>query len=427
MESEGESGKTDRGLIVCVGNYAELIKQAALKPTKSIDMIKIKPLNMAEKVSKMAVASILLFSFASFSYSLESLEDTELSDVSGAGIAIALNDFRYEMAPTSYIEFSHNCSSAIDANCVPDAAAGALRLYGLTISKETTATGLQRNWRGNQTACNSSSAFGGATCAKSDDPIKVLASVYDPILFRVTNEKKAIAGSAVAQSVDAFELVMPKNSDPFKVSMFMAMQAGNTTSAGGLQMQTVLDHIKLSSTSAGCALGTTPGTVCTGLLTATNFRVFSVPTTATIAAKELGMVLDLRFEGSLGFSVRQEINGVVSNNTGCTLSSCKDSLFGSTPAMDGSEGLVFKDVKMNLSLGRSYYQPITFAGDAANPGGFVVEIQRLQSANAADLYDNNRSNISVGSVRMGSGSNPVDLGSINVSSFNIQHLKITTL
>ena len=41
---------------------------------------------------------------AALSLDLTPLSDSELESVSGAGIAVALEDFRYMMAPTSYME-----------------------------------------------------------------------------------------------------------------------------------------------------------------------------------------------------------------------------------------------------------------------------------------------------------------------------------
>lgn len=268
---------------------------------------------------------------------LTAIDDSSLAEVTGEGIAMALQDFRLATDPHSYIE-------AIGTT--PPSGApfklGNGRWYGLSL----TGTGAGTMWNGS--ACTGS---GDLSCPIGTAGVPWLAPFDNPFILRVFNYNK-INYQGASQDWTVFESLMPTNHDPFRQAFWGEIEAlnGDGSVAGVLQSQAIMANVNLGGTRV---------------------RLFQ---TANTADPTLGLTADWRLKGDFRFSVAQTADSANTIKT--------------PPKFDNVEGMYFKNVDTFLPLGQLHYQAVTLNDLAsADDGNFVVELTPISSSQSAIYND----------------------------------------
>lgn len=276
---------------------------------------------------------------------LESISDTALDQVQGAGIAVGLHNLKATMGPSTYIEATGVASAFPQAD---------VRWYGLSVSATGTAGVSQ--WSGACTATISLSCpIGGA--------VTNLAYDYDPFVLRAFDYSAVDAAGTPGTNRTVLELLWPtrlvtgggfNRHDLFKLAFWgeIRVAADNTRR---LQSQTILDRLSMAGSQ---------------------FRLFQ----HSGSDNTLGMQSLLKLSGDLRFSVNQ--------------TAASPNAYGQIPAFTTTEGLYFNNVSTYLPLGQLHYMsmilddtvPGSTAGApvAAQDGDFVIELTRVP--NDADAY-----------------------------------------
>lgn len=269
--------------------------------------------------------------------SLTAIDDDSLSEVTGEGIAVALQDFRLATDPHSYIE-------AIGTT--PPSGApfklGNGRWYGLSM----TGTGAGTMWDGS--ACTGS---GDLSCPVGTAGVPWLAPFDNPFILRVFNYNK-LNYQGASQDWTVFESLVPTNHDPFRQAFWGEIEAlnGDGSVAGVLQSQSIMTNVNLGGTRV---------------------RLFQ---TANTADPTLGLTADWRLKGNFRFSVAQAAGSPNAIKT--------------PPKFDNNEGLYYKNVDTFLPLGQLHYQAVTLNDLASvDDGNFVIELTPISSSQSAIYND----------------------------------------
>lgn len=344
-----------------------------------------------------AVSAMLAYSLPSMA--MEEMAEEDLRDASGAGIALALDDFSFRMAPTSYIEMTG--SIPVGAAATAGWKRGDLRYYGLSMTGGERTNGV--DWY-------SPAAAGAGTCAPGTDglgcalgvaPINDFASVYNPYLIRVfqyagynyegTACLGALVGGACSQVTTAsptvYEFIGPSKGDPWRWSFWGQLDLG------------VGQAWKTQTTAGGCLNGATTNITYCGLRSQsiilgnnfttyrpdyaggyisenkpTKFQLLQTPTD-NVLEQSLSLVYESRLSGDFRFSVGQKNFGTNALNV--------------VPDFNDTEGLYFKNVNAFLPLGQLNYQTLVFRSapkvGGVNTGDFILELTPI--ANAAVVYN----------------------------------------
>ncbi len=348
-------------------------------------------------MTRVAVLAAVLF--AGTSQALEELPEDELSSISGAGIAIALDDFRFAMAPTSYIELTGTNTALANWD------RGDVRYYGLTFSA---ASGPGETWYGN--ACS-----GDLSCPIGTNAVANFAPVVNPYVARVFQyQGYDFQGNLVSPTV--FELIGPSQSDDWRFAFWGEIQSdrGGANDAT-LQSQTIINGKPITADGRPAVL-----------------QLMQVADTAD---PTFGIVYESALSGDFRFSVAQDGGEPANGNQ-------------EVPAFDPQEGLYFRNVDAYLPLGRLHHQALVLDSTPANDGNFVIELTRLPDVPA--VYNDYYADASAaGYVRWGTfdmsiagnsqtnglyfiepvaaGGAVVNLGTSRIEGIQMQHLKITSL
>ena len=155
-----------------------------IRGKKMIDMTMLVPRRPGRVLWQRTLAAMSLM-LAMGAHALVAMDDAELSSQTGGGIAIALQDIEFLMAPTSYIEATPSTT-----NLPSGAYAADLRWYGLSM------TGDGNTGNGNAGSATGSTQWNGACapisgsgniCPLGTTPVVDFASVYNPFVLRVFN------------------------------------------------------------------------------------------------------------------------------------------------------------------------------------------------------------------------------------------------
>lgn len=374
-------------------------------------------------------------------FALESLDDGAMSDVSGAGVVFALDDFSFRMAPTSYIELigSPATGTAVTAGWKR----GDARYYGLSMTYgggcnagtgpgtgadcvgAANSTGV--DWFGNSnTALSVANALqfpmGRKATPGTTNPFGVVgfASVFNPYILRVFQYPGYNAAgtylNTAANMPTVLEFVGPSKSDTFRWAFWGELEIGRGTAWAS---STATSGFDLSGAAVGG--GTQPGCLAAGngntaycglqsqtiiLGTATSsgqqwtgtgytaapaqrkpaiLRLMQTDDTSTGApagSKTLGLTYQSSLSGDFRFSVAQ------------TSTPASPNTLHRVPSFNTLEGLHFKNVDAFLPLGYLHYQALiasgvstTAAGTAFQQNGnFVLELSRIPDV--ANVYNN---------------------------------------
>ena len=306
-------------------------------------------------------ALVGLMPMAGYGVAMQALSDDEMEDVSGAGIAVALENFRYMMAPTSYMEQvgvtppdactgSGNVASNI--NCWRR---GDLRWYGINLSG---ATGAGGHW--NEAACDAGAS--GLDCPRGG-PIIDFSPFDNPYIMRswspvgMAHDGTLINTDPENPTKTIYEYLAPTNQPDYTLSFWGEIEVGATRNPAlqPLSAGSGIDLLKSQTIIRGNAAGSI-------------FRLFKY--TESGANPEYGetfaMFYHSRLRGDFRFSVAQATN---------TLDA-----IGQAPQFAAREGLHFYGVDAFLPIGQLYYQALVLDAEGTN-GDFSLSLTRIPGNN----------------------------------------------
>lgn len=286
------------------------------------------------------VGAVLAAFCAQNSPAMEPMENEELATINGQGLAIALDDFRYSTAPTSYLEVVGQSpkQDAIDNGWHR----GDARYYGL----QMTGAGAGSDWYGN--SCNDD------LCPVGDGHISDFAPVYNPFVIRVFQyEGYDYQGNLLqgAARPTILETMGPTASSEWRWSFWGEMEVakgascpdgGGNTRYCGLQSQTII--LGKPITRSG------------------DPSIFRMMQTANSDDPTFGFTYQSALSGDFRFSVNQ--------------SSTSPDTLQSVPDFSDNQGLTFRNVDAFLPLGRLHSQAITF-DSASTDGNFTISLTAI--------------------------------------------------
>ena len=288
---------------------------------------------------------------------LTALDDEQMADVSGAGLAAVWEDFRFLMKPTSYFE-------QIGSAAAPGTTfqRGDLRWYGVSMSGKGSAAN-SYSWTesgGNMSGC------AGAGIAQLGCPvgpeIARFAAHDNPYILRVSDYAGDGSGAAtvgngivtwtgdrdpVSSAQTVLEYLAPTWQDDYRFAFWGEIEVGKSgaTNSGLLKSQTLIS-------------GSAAGSV-------TRFFQFTEPGFETFALQYLS-----RLQGDFRFSVNQAAGSA-------------SDVLGVPVAFEQREGLHFLNVDAYLPFGQLYYQALTL-DVPRNPdnsyitdGNFILQLTAL--------------------------------------------------
>lgn len=309
---------------------------------------------------EMALLSVLLLFPLTALSALEKLDDAAMAEVSGAGIALGFEDFRWLTKPTSYFE-----QVGSDPGSSTEFQRGDMRWYGINISGAGTGGS---HWdetgsNGFGTGCDASSLGcprGGTIdhFAPYDNPYLVRA--YSPEGFAYDGTE--INGTS-GNSKTIYEFLAPTQQPDYTMSFWGEIEAGATRNSS----------VEPLATNQGDLLKSQ--TIIRGNAANSKFRLFQFtkPGDETFA-----IMYHSYLQGDFRFSVAQH-DGAGSDG------------IGEPVRFDANEGLHFKNVEAFVPLGQLYYQALIIdQADPADPatatlpngdplplGNFTLEIPRI--------------------------------------------------
>jgi hypothetical protein len=314
----------------------------------------------------------LLLSPAPAQAALASLEDADLEEVSGAGIAIALDDFEFAMAPTSYFEQVGSAPAGGGCTGTGSVASntrcwrrGDLRWYGINISNAGgTNDGFQWN---DSTPCSSSSLNcprGGVIRHFSPFDNPYILRAWSPPGVSATGEcvNGATANCAGSVSKTIYEFLAPTSQPNYTFSWWGEMESGSTRNSQteALSSGTRTGLIKSQNIIRGNAAGSV-------------FRLFNY---GSAANPTFAMYYHSYLRGDYRFSVAQAGTG---NDT-----------IGQPTVFADTEGMYFRNVDAFIPVGQLYYQALTIKAIGTS-GNFELSLTPLPSgATTGDIAVQNK-------------------------------------
>lgn len=319
---------------------------------------------------------------------LTELSDSSLSEVKGAGLAFAFDDFRFQMAPTSYFE---------QMGAVPDPnitfRRGNYRWIGTAITAGPDYdNGQLFHFSDYGDGTHGSTPTGGCTisisaldCPIARGPVTGYADLNNPFLLRV-REYDAVGRTAIGgdwitgEGNTVAELIGPTNSEDFRWAFWGEVE---TTSDDGLTQLGLLQNqeIIIGSPTSRFRPGGGDGAAN---IAGPVFRMFRNQTD-----QSLGMIYHHRLSGDFRLSVAKTSD---------------DNGFG-VPTFAAEEGMYFTNVNAYLPLGQMHYQSLILNDSPSQDGNFEVELTVLPNDPEVfhDFYGlgNNLANFDEGYQRTG--------------------------
>ena len=296
---------------------------------------------------------------------MEPMEDSAMADVSGAGIALGFEDFRWLTKPTSYYE--QMGSDPVGASTFQRAD---MRWYGLSITAigegAGGAAGNQGfHWDQSGNSFGTPCTAGGLACplggqitnfAPYDNPYVLRA--FSP--FGYSYEGDPLNEVAGSPDKTVYEYLAPTNQPYYNFAFMGEIEAGRTGANENLAVGAG-EFLKSQTLIQGNAAGSI-------------FRMFqhTQPGNETFA-----IMYHSHLRGDFRFSAGQDAR------------SSSDEI-GVPVIFDENEGLHFKNVEAFIALGQPFYQALTLDAVPQQDGNFIMEIPFLRdpSANPYDSLNN---------------------------------------
>lgn len=356
--------------------------------------------------SRQLLAAALIALGYGQAHALTELSDDSLSNVQGAGLAFAMDNFSFRMAPTSYIELIGTAPQGGGWS------RGDARYYGLSITNGGSAEGT--DWHGSGTTAYQNAGvfeYGNEFLASPlgtgstididgvtgpDNPYGIggFASIYDPYVMRAYQYEgydyagvlRNTSAPGVQQMPTVMELIGPSNTDRWRWAFWGELEVGrdpNSPAAAGtpngtadfLQSQTIIHGKPVTVDGKPARLR---------ILRTTGMDSTAYP---WADSNTFGITYESAISGDFRFSVRQQADS-------------EDKLHW-VPNFEDNEGLYFKNVDAYLPLGQLHYQALTLDAVRTGPerGNFVIELTRIPNIKAVydDFYCDGPCNI-VGGV-----------------------------
>lgn len=332
-----------------------------------------------KKSRKLVIALSLWLVMDTSGLAMMPLDDSELSEENGAGLAFPFNDFSLQMANTSFIELTGDAPDPAKTTFVR----GDLRYYGLSLTNGVNLTGV--DWAG--AACTT--GFSGLGCPRSNNTIGNYSAFDNPFVMRTFNQNQYGTNNLPdLQDRTVLEIIGPSDMDPFRWAFYGEIESGrngasNSCAAGSTLAACLL---KTQNIILGKPASRLKPVSIGGSSDATN--PYSGPivrlmqymgTTGDAGAdpKTYGVTYDSRLSGDYRLSVN-----TVAADAGVR---------GVIPSFTTEEGMYFKNVQAYLPLGQLHYQAMVF--DDAQPGSTGTSITNGNIAivttripNQADAY-----------------------------------------
>lgn len=293
---------------------------------------------------------------AGSAYAMESLDDAALSDVSGAGIALGFEDFRWLTKPTSYFEQMGSTPMGSCSGSGTDCWRRAdMRWYGLSMTA-VPGNGDGFHWDQSGSSFGTQCTGSGLACplggqianfSPYDNPYTLRA--YSP--FGYSYDGSALNADPDNPEKTIYEYVAPTRQPYYNFAFWGEIEAGRTGANENL------------ASGSGDFLKTQ--TLIQGNAAESIFRMFQYtqPGNETFA-----MLYHSRLRGDFRFSAAQYDNGSGSSSDD----------IGRPVIFDEQEGLHFIDVDAFIPLGQIFYQAMTLAPVPEQDGNFILEIPRLR-------------------------------------------------
>ncbi|WP_303761706.1 hypothetical protein [Alcanivorax jadensis] len=325
---------------------------------------------------KTTITSALLLAVGAISQAaMQPMDEAEMSAAHGAGIAVALDDFAYLMAPTSYLEQvgstpADACTgSGTVASNLDCWRRGDLRWYGLNLSSAVNVAGAGLHWD-DTSACNP-----GATamnCPRGGQ-IANFSPFDNPYLMRAWSPKgmdyqgNLVNNDPGNPDKTIYEYLAPTSQPDYLMSFWGEIEAGATRDPS------------TQALAAGTGVANDGGllksqTIIRGNAAGSVFRMFRFTDSGTspLYGETFAMLYHSYLQGDFRFSVAQHDND---NNPGTPSSFASDTI-GQAPRFGNNEGLHFRNVDAFLPLGQLYYQALVLNA-VGNSGNFSLELTRI--------------------------------------------------
>lgn len=281
---------------------------------------------------------------------LERLDDDAMSGVSGAGIALGFEDFRWLTKPTSY--FEQMGSAPIGSTTFSRAD---MRWYGLSITAIPDGSAGNQGFHWDQsgasfgTACSGTGLacpLGGqiANFAPFDNPYVLRA--YSPAGYHYDGTAMNVDPNNPDKTV--YEYIAPTQQPYYNFAFWGEIEAGRTGANENLASGNG-EFLKSQTLIQGNAAGSV-------------FRMFqhTQPGNETFA-----ILYHSQLRGDFRFSAGQDAR------------SASDAI-GVPVIFDEEEGLHFKNVEAFVPLGQNFYQALTLDAVPEQDGNFILEIPYLR-------------------------------------------------
>lgn len=318
-----------------------------------------------------AVASLLLAllpALPAAAPAFEALDDGELETVSGAGIAIGLDQFEFAMAPTSYFEQVGSAPATAACSGTGSVASnvrcwrrGDLRWYGVNISGAGN-TGYHWN---DATTCSAGSLDcprGGVITNFSpyDNPYLIRAASPQGMAYNggcINGSAGGCTGTPTSKAI--YEFLAPTTQPDYTFSWWGEMESGSTRNSATQPLTTGTGNVLKSQ---NIIRGNAAGSV---------FRLFQFTETGN---ETFGMYYHSRLRGDYRLSVAQS-SGSHTNDS---------QTVGQPIVFANTEGMYFRNVNAFVPLGQLYYQALTVRQVGTN-GNFELVLTPLP--NVAAVYN----------------------------------------
>lgn len=333
-------------------------------------------------------------------FALTPMTDSQMEGVSGKGLAFSFDDFRYQMAPTSYFYQVGGPTNPLTT----EFKRGDYRWIGTTISNGQdfnlgshpdfsgapgntgTLYGFQDYADGSGNPQNpvgsscSTAQVGPLGCPIAAGGAQGYAEVNNPLVLRVRDYDavgRSGAGWAAGVTNTVLEVVGATASEPFRWAFWGEVDAleNNGTRIGMLQNQEIIIGAPVSRFK--------PDQV--GVLAGPVFRMYKnqgEPGRPQEEQGTFGMLYHHRLSGDYRFSVNQ--TGATTDNSAGRAGNTASSL--QVPQFTSREGMYFTHANAFLPMGQLHYQAMVLNGFP--DGNFALVLTRTPEAAAAynDFY-----------------------------------------